>query len=120
MLIGLAVVELAGAAVVTLLGRGGWTVLLITYLGGGVLMIVMLFRLRRGHYSVAGVAWFMFTVLVFNVWNFLVVGLSVWTRWTGVGRWSFALIEVVSAIPLIVSVWRLDRRLRAASAGSGG
>jgi hypothetical protein len=120
MLVGLAFAALAGAAIVTIVGQGGWTVLLITYLGGGALGVVMLLRLRQGHYSVAGVGWFIFTLLAFTVWNFLCVGVSVWTRWTGLGRWTFGLVEVVSAVPLIVSVGLLHRRLTATSAGSRG
>jgi hypothetical protein len=128
MLVGLAAVDIVGASIVTLLGRGGWTVVLITYMGGGALMVVMLLRLRRGHYSIAAVAWFMFTILAFNLWNFLVLGASVWARWTGIGRWTFALVEVISAIPLIVGGWLMRSQLQnvrsdgtsAESAGSRG
>jgi len=120
MLVALAVAALSGAGIATVVGRGVGLVLLITYFGGGALMCLMAVGLIRNRYSVAGIAWFMGTILTFNVWNILVLQLSFSIRWSGLGRWTFALVEVVSAIPLIVSVWLLHRRLRAAGAGSRG
>jgi len=120
MLVALAVAALSGTGIATVVGRGVWLVLLITYSGGGALMCLMAVGLIRNRYSVAGIAWFMGTILTFNVWNILVLQLSFSIRWSGLGRWTFALLEVVSAIPLIVSVWLLHRRLRGAGAGSRG
>ena len=115
MLVGLAVVALAAAGIVTVVGRGTGVALLITYFGGGALMCVMALGLIRQRYSDAGIAWSMGTILTFNVWNIIVLQLTFWAGWTGAGRWTFALIEAVSAIPLIVSVWVMGGRLRAKS-----
>jgi cell division protein FtsW (lipid II flippase) len=111
MLVGLAVLELGGAALVTVIGHGGWVLVLVTYVGGGALMGVAVLRLKRRDYSVAAVLLFMFTILAFSVWNFCVLGVSVWSRWTGIGGWTFALLELISAIPLIVSAWLLHLKL---------
>lgn len=111
MLMGLAVLELGGAGLVTVIGHGWWVLVLVTYVGGGALMGVAVLRLKRRDYSVPAVLLFMFTIVAFSVWNFLVLGVSAWTRWTGIGRWTFALLELISAIPLIVSAWLLHRRL---------
>ncbi|HYR50854.1 MAG TPA: hypothetical protein VES90_11760, partial [Candidatus Eisenbacteria bacterium] len=76
MLVALAVAALSGAGIATVVGRGVWLVLLITYFGGGALMCLMAVGLIRNRYSVAGIAWFMGTILTFNVWNILVLQLS--------------------------------------------
>ena len=83
MLVGLAVVALAAAGIVTVVGRGTGVALLITYFGGGALMCVMALGLIRQRYSDAGIAWSMGTILTFNVWNIIVLQLTFWAGWKG-------------------------------------
>ena len=85
---------------------------LALYTSAIVLTSGVLVRTRA--YSRAGLQIFTLAAFTFTVWNAVVSGLSVATRWWSPSQPSFhfGLSEAICALPLLVGIWLLSRRGR--------
>lgn len=66
-------------------------------------------------FSPAGILWLLFTILVFNVWNFAVMYVSVLTGWWPAQRqhgYRFLISGIVGVAPLVVGIGMLTRKSR--------
>jgi hypothetical protein len=77
---------------------------------GSVGFIFVGLRIRA--YSRTGILMYFGGIAVFNVWNGIVVGVSIVTRWWALTQpsYHFGLSELVGAIPLLVAAWLIGRR----------
>jgi hypothetical protein len=115
-LLGIAAMYLAVAGIMSTLPdprRGGPVVglaLLVLLFGGLVPLIWILYRIRA--YSRTGVVWYFAGIAAFNLWNGLVVGVSIGTRWWAATQpaYHFGLSAIVGVIPLLVAAWLIGRR----------
>jgi hypothetical protein len=116
MLLGIAAVYLAAAGVISTLPdlrRGGpvaGLAIVAILIVGSVVFIVVGLRIRA--YSRTGILLYFGGVTVFNVWNAIVAGVSIGTRWWARTQpsYHFGLSELVGAIPLLVAAWLIGRR----------
>ena len=116
MLVGIAAVYLAVGAVISTLPdprRGGPVVsiaiLIIFIVGVGGFVFVGL-RIRA--YSRTAMFLYFGGVIVFNLWNSAVFGVSTLTRWWTPPQpaYHFGLSAAVAVIPLLVAAWLIRRR----------
>jgi hypothetical protein len=77
----------------------------------GLVGLVLVF-LRIRAYSRAGILLYFGGVAVFNVWNAIVVGVSIGTRWWASTQpsYHFGVSVAVGSIPLLVAAWLILRR----------
>jgi hypothetical protein len=80
MLVALAAIDLATAVALSAHPRYWlYAEFGIYALGAAGFTVLMLLLVKA--FSPAGVLWFLVTILVFNVWNFVVMFVSAWTGW---------------------------------------
>jgi hypothetical protein len=115
MLLGIAAVYLAAGGVISTLPdlrRGGPfagpAILAILIVGLAALIVVFL-RIRA--YSRAAILVYFGGIAAFNVWNAIVVGVSIGTRWWASTQpsYHFGVSALVGTIPLLVAarlIWR--------------
>jgi cell division protein FtsW (lipid II flippase) len=115
MLLGIAAVYLAAGGVISTLpdlrrGRpfAGPAILAILIVGLAALIVVFL-RIRA--YSRAAILVYFGGIAAFNVWNAIVVGVSIGTRWWASTQpsYHFGVSALVGTIPLLVAarlIWR--------------
>ena len=74
-------------------------------------------RLKHHDYSPAAVLWLFATIALFQVWNLVVMGVSLLSRWWALGQpgYHIGVSAVVGLIPLLISIRVLGRKLRKAS-----
>lgn len=116
MLLGVAAIYLAvGAVISTLpdLRRGSPVVglaIVAILIAGSVGFIFVGLRIRA--YSRAGILFYFGGITVFNLWNAIVVGVSIGTRWWASGQpsYHFGLSAVIAVIPPLVAAWLIWRR----------
>jgi hypothetical protein len=77
----------------------------------GLVGLVLVF-LRVRAYSRTGILLYFGGVAVFNVWNAIVVGVSIGTRWWAASQptYHFGISAAVGTIPLLVVAWLIWRR----------
>jgi hypothetical protein len=116
MLLGIATVYLAAAAIISTLPdprRGGpvagFAIVAIVIVGVAALIVVGL-RIRA--YSRTAILLYFGGVAAFNVWNALVTGVSIGTRWWASTQpsYHFGLSELVGSVPLLIAAWLIARR----------
>jgi hypothetical protein len=116
MLLGIVTVYLAAAAVISTLPslhRGGpvaGLAILVIVIVGVAGMIFVGLRIRA--YSRTGILLYFGGVAVFNIWNAIVNGVSIYTRWWAVTQpsYHFGISELVGSIPLLIAAWLILRR----------
>jgi hypothetical protein len=116
MLLGIAVMYLAVGSVMSTLAdlrRGGPVVgigILAIMIVGLVGLTVVGVRIRA--YSRAAILLYFGGVIAFNLWNSIVVGVSILTRWWALTQpsYHFGLSAAVAVIPLLVGAWLIWRR----------
>lgn len=107
------VTYLAAAGVFSFSGRRGgpfaWLILAIIVLGAAI-GIAWLVRIRA--FSRTGILWYVWAIAAFNIWNGVLVGLSIAT-----GFWSptqpayhFGITVLFGVLPLIVAAYLIGRR----------
>jgi hypothetical protein len=114
--LGIAAMYLAAAAVVSTLAdpRHGGPVagpaLLVIVFGGLVGIVVVFLRIRA--YSRTGILLYFGGIAAFNLWNAIVVGVSIGTRWWASTQpsYHFGVSVAVGTIPLLVTAWLIWRR----------
>ena len=115
-LLGIAAMYLAVAGIMSTLPdprRGGPVVglaLLVLVFGGLVPLIWILYRIRA--YSRTAIGWYFAGVAAFNLWNGLVVGASIATRYWAPGQpaYHFCVSAIIGVVPLLVAAWLIGRR----------
>jgi hypothetical protein len=115
-LLGIAAIYLSAGALISTLPdprRAGPFVglaLLVLLTGGLIGAIWILYRIRA--YSRTSLAWYFAGIAAFNLWNGLVVGVSIGTRWWAATQpaYHFGLSAIVAVIPLLVAAWLIGRR----------
>ena len=77
-------------------------------------LVLLLLRTLTPDFSPAAVLWFIATILVFNVWNFVVMVVSAWTGWWHDAQpgYRFLISALLGVMPLIASIGVLTRKLR--------
>lgn len=77
----------------------------------GVVGLVLVF-LRIRAYSRTGILLYFGGVAVFNLWNAIVIGVSIGTRWWASTQpsYHFGVSVVVGTIPLLIVAWLIWRR----------
>jgi hypothetical protein len=116
MLLGIAAVYLAAAGVISTLPdprRGGpvaGLAILAIVIVGSVAFIVVGLRIRA--YSRTGILLYLGGVTVFSLWNAIVAGVSMGTRWWASTQpsYHFGISELVGAVPLLLAAWLIGRR----------
>jgi hypothetical protein len=116
MLLGVAAVYLAVGGLMSTLPdprRGGPVVglaILTVVIAGAVGFIFVGLGIRA--YSRAGIVLYFVAIAVFNLWNAIVVGVSIGSRWWAPGQpgYHFGLSVAVGVIPLLVAGWLIRRR----------
>jgi hypothetical protein len=115
-ILGIAAIYLSVAAVMSSLPdlrRGGpvasLAILAILVVGLGTCVFVAL-RIRA--YSRTGILLYFGGIAAFNLWNALVVGVSIGTRWWASTQpsYHFGVSVAVGTIPLLVVAWLIWRR----------
>jgi asparagine N-glycosylation enzyme membrane subunit Stt3 len=114
--LGIAAVYLAVGALISTLPdprRAGPVVgpaILAVMLVGLVGLVIVVLRMRA--YSRTGILLYFGGVIVFNLWNGIIVGTSIITRWWAPGQpsYHFGLSVAVGSIPLLVAAWLILRR----------
>ena len=113
--LGIAFMYLAVGAIVSTLAdprRGGPAgIAILAILVVGLVGVVVVF-LRIRAYSRTGILMYFGGIAAFNLWNGIVVGVSVGTRWwasTQPGN-HFSISAAVGTIPLFVAAWLIWRR----------
>lgn len=115
LLLGVAAIYLAAGGVISTLpdlrrgGPAGLAILAILLVGLVGLIFVAL-RIRA--YSRTGILLYFGGIAVFNVWNAIVSGVSIGTRWWASTQpsYHFGISELVGAIPLLAAAWLIGRR----------
>ena len=116
MLLGIAAIYLAVGALISTLPdprRGGpvvgFAILALVIVGTAGFIVVGL-RIRA--YSRAAILLYFGGVIAFNLWNTVVVGVSILTRWWAPSQpgYHFGLSVSVGVIPLLVAAWLIWRR----------
>jgi len=115
MLIGLIAIALATALVVTAYPHY-WLYAEFGIYVVGALGFTGLMALLLRAFSPAGVLWFLATVLVFNVWNFIVMFVSAWSGWWHEAQpgYHFVISATIGVVPLFAGIGVLTRKLRRA------
>jgi hypothetical protein len=116
-LLGIAAVYLAAGGVVSTLPdprRGGpvaGLAILAILIVGSVGLIFIGLRIRA--YSRTGILLYFGGIAVFNLWNAIVSGVSIGTRWWASTQpsYHFGVSEMVGVIPLLVAAWLIGRRV---------
>jgi hypothetical protein len=116
LVLGIAAVYLAGGLVISTLPdprRGGPVagLAIVAIVACGVIgSIVVGLRIRA--YSRTAIRMYFGGVIAFSVWNGVVSGLSMSTRWWASTQpsYHFGLSELVGVIPLLVTAWLIWRR----------
>ena len=116
MLLGIAAVYLAAAGVISTLPdprRGGpvaGLAILAILICGLVGIIFVGVRIRA--YSRTGILLYFGGVAAFNIWNAIVTGTSILTRWWALGQpsYHFGISALAGVIPLLVAAWLIGRR----------
>jgi hypothetical protein len=114
--LGIAAISLAVGALMSTLPdprRAGPVVgpaILAVMVVGLVGLVFVCLRIRA--YSRAGILLYFGGVAVFNVWNTIVVGVSIATRWWALTQpsYHFGISTAVGTIPLLVAAWLILRR----------
>jgi asparagine N-glycosylation enzyme membrane subunit Stt3 len=114
--LGIALVYLAVGALISTLPdprRAGPVVgpaILAVMVVGLVGLVIVVLRMRA--YSRTGILLYFGGVIVFNLWNGIIVGTSIITRWWALGQpsYHFGLSAAVGSIPLLVAAWLILRR----------
>jgi hypothetical protein len=80
------------------------------YLGAIAAVVVVFLRIRA--YSRAGLALFTLALSTFTIWNALIAGVSVATRWWSASQpsYHFGVGEAIAVVPLLVGIWVLSHR----------
>ena len=115
LLLGVAAVYLAAAGVISTLpdlrrgGPAGFVILAVVLVG---LVGLVLVAVRIRAYSRTGVLLYFGGIAVFNIWNAIVGGVSIGTRWWASTQpsYHFGISELVGAVPLFVAAWLIGRR----------
>jgi hypothetical protein len=116
MLLGIAAIYLAVGGVISTLPdprRGGPLVglaIVAILIGGSVGFVFIGLRIRA--FSRAGILLYFGGITVFNLWNAIVVGLSIGTRWWASTQpsYHFGLSVAIGVIPLLAAAWLIWRR----------
>ena len=116
MLLGIAAIYIAVGALMSTLPdprRAGPVIgpaILAVMVVGLVGLVLVFVRIRA--YSRTGILLYFGGVAVFNIWNGIVVGTSIITRWWALGQpsYHFGLSVAVGSIPLLVVAWLIWRR----------
>jgi hypothetical protein len=115
LLLGVAAVYLAAGGVISTLPdlrRGGpaGLVILAILLVGLVGLIFVGLRIRA--YSRTGILLYFGGIAAFNVWNAIVSGVSIGTRWWASTQPSYhvGISELVGVVPLLAAAWVIGRR----------
>jgi hypothetical protein len=116
LLLGIAAVYLAAAAVISTLPslrRGGPVVslaILAIVVVGLVGFIFIALRIRA--YSRTGILLYFGGIVVFNLWNVAVSGVSILTLWWAPPQpsYHFGISELVGSVPLFIAAWLIWRR----------
>jgi hypothetical protein len=116
MLLGIATIYLAIGAVVSTLPdprRGGPVVgfaILAIVLVGFVGFVYVGLRIRA--YSRTAIFLYFGGVIAFNLWNSIVAGVSILTRWWASGEpsYHFGISAAIGVIPLLIAAWLIWRR----------
>jgi hypothetical protein len=110
----IAAMYIAVAVVMSIAGRrGGPTAalaLLVIVLAAFAAFVWLGIRIRA--YSRAGILWYVWAIAAFNIWNAVLVGVSI-----GTGFWAstqpvyhFGVTVLAGVIPLIVAAYLIGRR----------
>jgi hypothetical protein len=85
---------------------------LLLYASAIALVVPVFVRIRA--YSRTGLKIFTGSAFTFTIWNGLVSGVSVATRWWSPSQPSFhfGVSEAICALPLLVGIWLLSRKGR--------
>jgi hypothetical protein len=80
------------------------------YLGAIAVVVVVFLRIRA--YSRAGLTRFTLAASTFTIWNALIAGVSVATRWWSGSQpsYHFGVSEAIAVVPLLVGIWVLSHR----------
>ena len=105
---------LAVAVVMSVAGRRGGPIAglaLLAFVLAAVIALVWL-GLQLRAFSRAGILWYLWAIAAFNIWNAILVGVSI-----GTGFWAstqptyhFGVTVLVAVIPLIVAAYLIGRR----------
>jgi hypothetical protein len=114
MLVALAVAFLSEVVVVNLRGGAGMLVLLSSWLGGLVLFVIVVHRLRRHSYSEGGFVWTLLAILLFQGWTAVVSWVAVLTWSSSWTVFYLGLIEASAVLPLLAVIFFISRKLTTA------
>jgi len=95
----------------------GWVYYIAaTYVAGLALLTLATLRLQQ-HYSLAGIFWFVTSIGLFQLWNSVVMWVSLLSGWWASGQPGYHLVISAAAglIPLFVGIWQLGRKVSKAS-----
>ena len=115
MLLGLAAVDIATAAYLSLFPvYAGFLYFIVGILFGAVAFMAAAGMRIRNHYSPTGIVWFLATVGAFQAWNIVVMWAALLISWKVSGHpgYPVAVGAAVGLVPLPVGIWQLRRRLR--------
>jgi hypothetical protein len=115
-LLGIAAIDLAVGALMSTLPdprRAGPVVgpaIMAILVVGLVGLVFVVLRIRA--YSRSGILLYFGGVALFNVWNAIVVGVSIGTRWWAATQpsYHFGISAAIGTIPLLVVTWLIWRR----------
>jgi hypothetical protein len=116
MLIALTAIALATALVVTAYPHYWLYAEFGIYVLGAMGFTSLMVLLLRA-FSPAGVLWFLVTVLVFNVWNLVVMFVSAWSGWWHDAQpgYHFVISAIIGSVPLVAGIGVLTRKLKRTS-----
>jgi len=118
MLIGLAAVDAALAAYLSLFPRyaGGLYFIVGIVFVGTAFNVAGILRLKR-HYSISGIFWFMATIAIVSIWNLVVMWVSLLSRWWASSQpgYHVGISAAIGLLPLLISIGLLGRKVRQAS-----
>jgi hypothetical protein len=105
---------IAVGAVMSIAGRRGGPIAAFSLLAIAVtaLIAVVWLGLRLRAYSRAGILWYVWAIAAFSIWNGIVVGMSLVTRfWSSTQpSYHFGLSVLVAVVPLVVAAYLIGRR----------
>jgi hypothetical protein len=114
MLFVVAAAYLAAGAAISVSPHHGTTyagVAVVTMLAAAIVAAVLI-GLHIRAYSRPGIVSYFLTIIVFNLWNALIAGASIATRFWAMGQpsYHFGISVVVAVIPLVIGAWVIWRR----------
>ncbi len=115
MLVGLAAVDIGIATFLSLFPLyAGFLYFIVGILFAAIALIGVASTRFKGHYSQAGIFWFLATIGAFQALNIVVMWAGLLISWRASGHpgYPIALAAVVGLVPLPVGIWQLGRRLR--------